>query len=231
MSGPEVARSVAALFPTPALREYARWKVRLDPAYDAVLERLRGHAEPVADLGCGIGLLAFHLRASGVVVPLVGIDFDERKIAVARQAAAGTAGLEFRQGDARDPCPAGHNVVMLDVLQYFGAADRATILANAARAVPPGGVVLLRAGLRDRSWRYRVTWLVDALARAFRWMRAERIEFPAREEIIAAFPGFEAEAVPLWGRMPFNNWLFVFRKGDPTQSPAFSCPSSGITKS
>ena len=30
--------------------------------------------------------------------------------------------------------------------------------------------------------------------------------------IVEAFPGFEREVVPLWGRTPFNNYLFVFRK-------------------
>lgn len=212
MSRRAVADRIAALFTPRALREYVRWKVRADPAYDAVVERLRGRATPIADVGCGIGLLAHYLRASGIEAPITGLDFDERKITAARDASAGLAGVTFLRADAREPLPADHDVVMLDVLQYFSTVDQQRILANAASSVPRGGIVIIREGIRDASWRYRLTWLVDWMARLFRWMRAERLNFPAREEITGAFDGFEAAVTPLWGRTPYNNYLFVFTR-------------------
>ena len=42
--------------------------------------------------------------------------------------------------------------------------------------------------------------------------KAERLNFPTRAEIEAPFAGWEVEAQPLWGRMPDNSYLFVFRK-------------------
>jgi hypothetical protein len=85
--------------------------------------------------------------------------------------------------------------------------------------VPPGGKVILRQALRDSSWRYRMTAGVDALARTFRWMKAEHLEFPTRESFAAPFAGFASEIRPLWGRMPYNNYLLVFTRSAVVRPP------------
>ena len=219
MSRAAVAKRLASLYDRPSLRGYVRWKVSADPGYDAVLRQLRGHDGPLLDLGCGVGLLAFYLREHGVQSSIIGIDFDQRKVDVARRAATRYRDVDFIAGDARSALPEGRNVVVLDLLHYLDAESRARILTNVARAVPPGGIVVIRQGIRDASWRYRLTAAVDALARIFRWMKAEHLQYPTTGEITAAFAGFDAEIAPLWGRTPYNNYLFVFRRA----------ASSGIT--
>ncbi|HEX2832926.1 MAG TPA: class I SAM-dependent methyltransferase [Thermoanaerobaculia bacterium] len=208
----ELSNRIAALFPGRSLQGYVRWKVRVDPIYDGVLDALRDVRTPVIDIGCGVGLLAFFLREHGFTAPIAGVDFDERKIASGQVAARHYRDVELRVGDARDPLPAGHNAVVLDILHYFDSASQQRILANVARAVPPGGVVVIRQPLKDESWRYRFTKFVDALGRAIRWMRAEHLNYPTREEIVGAFAGYEADIRPLWGGMPYNTYLLVFRR-------------------
>ncbi|HEY0160229.1 MAG TPA: class I SAM-dependent methyltransferase [Thermoanaerobaculia bacterium] len=214
MTKGDVSNRLAALYERRPLQGYARWKVRTDPVYRAALEVLRGRSTPLLDLGCGIGLLPFFLREHGYTAPILGIDFDERKIDVARKAATRYRGVDFIAGDAREPLPEGHDVVLLDVLHYFDPASQQTILSNVARAVAAGGVVVIRQVIHDGSWRARFTAFVDGAARAFKWMKAERLELPTREQITAAFGAdFDAEVKPLWGRMlPYNNYLFVFRR-------------------
>lgn len=208
----DLSNRLAALYDRRALQGYVRWKVRTDPAYAAALEGLRGHEFPLVDLGCGVGLLAFYLREHGYSAPIVGVDFDARKIEVARSAAQRYRGIDFIEGDARNPLPDEHNVVILDILHYFDAASQQKILTNAARAVPPGGAVILRQPVRDDSWRYRLTAAVDSLARTVRWMKAESLNYPTREEVTRAFPGFTQDIRPLWGRMPYNTYFFVFTR-------------------
>jgi 2-polyprenyl-3-methyl-5-hydroxy-6-metoxy-1,4-benzoquinol methylase len=210
----EIARLLAARYESRYLRGYVRAKVASDPVYEAVAERLRDHALPLIDLGCGVGLMAFYLREKSFRGPITGIDFDERKIAVACAIAERHAlNVDFRTGDARAMLPVGHSVMILDLLQYMDRDGQQLILRNAARAVAPGGVVIIRAGIRDRSWRYRLSWLSDTFGRAIRWMRAERLKIPTRDDITAPFAeGFDSEITPLWGRTPFNNYLFVFRR-------------------
>lgn len=210
MKDREVSDRIAARYGSRALQGYARWKIRMDAGYGAVLEALRGRDLPLVDIGCGIGLLSFYLREQGYTARVTGVDFDARKIEAARQAGRGDSAVEFRVGDARDPIPQGHNVVLLDILHYFDSASQRAILENVARAVPRGGAVILRQPIRDRSWRYRLTARVDSLARTLRWMKAESLNYPTREEVCAPFAGFTREIRPLWGSMPYNTYFFVF---------------------
>jgi SAM-dependent methyltransferase len=202
--------AIAPRYETRFLRWYARSKLATDPLYDAVACRLRGHAHPVVDVGCGIGLMAFHLREQGFAQPIIGIDHDAAKIAEASRAAYD--GIRFTTGDARDAIPAGCSVLLLDVLHYFNAEEQVRILENVASAVPLGGVAIIRDAVRDGSWRYRATYAAEIFARGVQWIRAERLHFPTKERIVGAFDGFDVEMTPLWGATPFNNYLFVFTK-------------------
>lgn len=213
MNRKDAANRLSRLFDDRSLRHYVYWKVRTDPAYGAVVDRLREHdGRPILDLGCGIGALAFFLREHGIAAPIIGVDHDERKIDAAQRVAPRYRALDFRHGDARDPMPDGHNVIVLDILQYLDDADQQRVLAAIAHVVPPGGIAIIRQGIRDESWRHRVTRAADAFARASRWMRGDKLNFPTQEAITAPFAGFEQEVTPLWGRTPFNNYLFVFTR-------------------
>lgn len=205
---------VAALYPGRSLRSYVRWKVKTDPVYGAVFERLRGTSDPIVDVGCGAGVLAAYLRARGFEAPVTGVDHDARKIAIAR--GLGLRDATFDIGDAGAIDLSG-TIVMLDLLHYFDAAAQASLLRRAAAA---SNLVIIRDAVRDGSWRYRATYAQEAFARAIRWLKAERLNFPSRETIVDAFAGFDAEIVPLWGRTPFNNYLFVFRRSSPGMTNA-----------
>jgi len=198
--------SEAARYDTRFLRNYARSKLATDPLYAAVTERLRGATGPIVDVGCGIGLMAGYLRAEGFEQSIVGIDHDAAKIAHARRAVPSAT---FEVGDARDPLPTASTVLILDVLHYFDDADQSRILANAARA----DLVIIRDALGDGTWRHRSTVAVERFARRVRWMKADVLNFPARERIVGAFDGFAGSIEPMWGATPFNNYLFVFRRG------------------
>jgi len=206
---------VAALYESRFLRGYVRSKLARDPVYAAVASRLP--ELPLLDLGCGVGLLALSLRERGFRSPITGIDHDPWKVEAARKAC--DADTLVRVGDVRDPVEFKGSVALLDVLHYFTDADQERILRNAAACVAPGGVAIIRDAVNDGSWRYRATYAAEAFSRAIGWLKGERLNFPTRESIAAAFDGFEAEIVPLWGRSPYNNYLFVFR-----------APSSGSTK-
>lgn len=206
----EVRERVASLYRSRFLQGYARGKIARDPAYAAAFHALPD--APVLDLGCGAGVLAFYLRERGFTAPILGIDHDVKKIAAARLAAARYADLEFRTGDARAPVDFRGSTVMLDLLHYFAEAEQLDILRAAAARTPPGGAVVIRDALRDGSWRYRATYAQESFSRVIGWLRAERLHFPTRALIESAFAGFAAEVTPLWGRTPFNNYLFVFTK-------------------
>jgi SAM-dependent methyltransferase len=208
--------TLAAMFPRRWDRSYVASKLRTDPLYGGVFPCLEGSELPLLDLGCGLGLLAFYLRKRGFHPPIVALDYDQRKIAQACRVAAThhVPGLSFHHHDARLGLPAhSGNVTILDLLQFFGPDDLRILLREAAHRVAPGGALVIRSGLRDRSLRFRLTVAGDLLARATRWMKSAPVHYPAREDFEEILAPFGALSIsPLWGRTPFNNYLLVLRR-------------------
>ena len=217
MTDAAAIRRIAVCFPRRWDRHYTATKLRTDPLYPAVLAELAGSGRPLLDLGCGIGLLAFFLREHGHDVPIHGLDYDERKINSARAANPDPAWVPctFSQGDAREGLP-DHcgDVTILDILQFFSRDARASLLATAAaRVATDGGVLVIRSGMHDHSWRHRVTVAGDWLARMTRWMKAAPTNYPTADEFRETLSLFgEVTIRPLWGRTPFNNHLIVLRR-------------------
>ncbi len=210
-------RRFARVFPNSHARWYVAVKVASDPLYPAVLEALRGTEAPLLDLGCGMGVLSFYLRAHGFDNLIHGIDYDPRKIEAADHVlrATGAAGLTFAQGDARQDLPAhAGSVTILDILQYFPPDQQAHLLTEAAARVSRGGLLVVRSGLDTPGWRFRLTRWNDRQANRFRWMQAPPVHYPTPASLTATLTaaGLTGTLRPLYGRTPFNNWLAVFRR-------------------
>ena len=213
----DVISRIAKAGRNPHDRTYAKIKMRTDPAYQAVAAELAGTTVPVLDIGCGIGLLGFFLRGAGIEATVTGVDFDARKIqaGLAMRDSLGLNELHFTSGDARTDLPEhqGH-VVILDILQFFHAADREVILRAATERVAPGACLIIRSGLKEDSLRFRITAWVDRLSVLAMWMKSDPVTYPTREEFesVLGAAGFEVEIRPLWGRTPFNNYFIVARR-------------------
>lgn len=95
----------------------------------------------VLDVACGAGLLALPLAERGYRVE--GIDLSESSLAEARARVPANAEATFRTGDATalDAGDDAFDVVLLfDMLEHV--EDQRGVLAEAARVVRPGGLVL-----------------------------------------------------------------------------------------
>jgi 2-polyprenyl-3-methyl-5-hydroxy-6-metoxy-1,4-benzoquinol methylase len=205
---------IAARYARREHRSYVRGKLRWDPVFRAVEPLLAASPRPLLDVGCGLGLLGQYLRESGFRARYLGIDLDARKIGEAQLAARNGLDLEFAAGSATALPEFRGDVALLDVLHYLPAGHQQLALAEAAARVPPGGLLEIRNVVRDASWRFRVTVAQEHFSRALRWMRYPATHFPERDEIEAPLraTGFSTEVRPLWGRTPFNSYLFVARR-------------------
>lgn len=209
-------RKIAGLFPGRWDRNYVAAKLRTDPLYSALAANLRGSDLPLLDLGCGLGLSAFFLRSEGIMIPVFGLDYDPRKIDSARLAAvvSGITDVSFSHHDARTGLPEHEgNVSILDILQFFTPDEQQTLLLLAASRVASGGRLIIRSGLRDHSWRFKITVIGDWLAKATFWMKAAPTHYPTAEDFRRILSPFGTVTVsPLWGGTPFNNHLIVLSR-------------------
>lgn len=211
-------------------RWYARIKMKTDPAYDAVIRALQNSDLPMLDIGCGMGLLGFYLRAAGFRPPITGIDFDESKIAHGQEMGQrlGLADLHLSAGNALTDLPRfSGNVVILDILQYFTISERENVIRSAADRVAPGGKLIIRSGLKDHSWRFRLTAWTDKLAASAKWMKSQPQTYPAQSDFENPLNslGFEVEIQQLWGKTPFNNYLIVATRQGPAIETSAHAPS------
>ncbi|MEN3370187.1 MAG: hypothetical protein V7609_2330 [Verrucomicrobiota bacterium] len=207
---------VAARFPQPWLRGYVRGKLRRDEIFPAAWELLRSSAEPILDVGCGVGLLAFYLRERGGRQAVTGIDVDARKIGQgSRITEACYDDVEFRHEDVQNSIPEFcGNITLFDVLHYLPVAKQKALLSHLAPCVSPGGLLIIRDCPRDKGLRFWTTWFAEKFAQAISWNVNRPLHFPSRASIDECFPDeeFERESRPLWGASPFNNHIFIFRR-------------------
>ena len=212
----QACERVASGFGARWLQHYVSSKLRSDPVFPAAFELLNESRQPILDVGCGVGLLAFYLRERGSKVPVVGVDTDGRKIRQGVGAATGRySEVEFIEQDARKELPPFQgNVALLDVLHYLAPADQNKLLSELAARVAPGGLLLLRDAPREQTARFWATYVGEVFAQTISWNIGAPLHFPTRESITAAFDGeeFTREERPAWGGTPFNNRLFVFRR-------------------
>jgi 2-polyprenyl-3-methyl-5-hydroxy-6-metoxy-1,4-benzoquinol methylase len=207
---------VAERFSKPWLRGYVRGKLRRDEIYPVAFELLRSSAEPILDVGCGVGLLAFYLRERGGRQPVLGVDVDARKIGQgSRVAEACYDDIEFRHEDAQNSLPEFRgNITLFDVLHYLPVAKQKALLSHLAPCVAPGGLLIIRDCPRDKGLRFWLTWLAEKFAQAISWNVNRTLHFPSRAGIAECFSDeeFDRESRPLWGSSPFNNHIFIFRR-------------------
>ena len=108
----------------------------------------------VLDVACGAGLVALPLAADGYRVD--GVDLSEGSLAEARRRVPDGADATFAVGDATAldaPDGAYDAVLLFDMLEHV--EDQAGVIAEAARVVRPGGVVLFNTFNRTP-----LSWLV-----------------------------------------------------------------------
>lgn len=216
----------AGRFPT----RFALGKLRHDPVYAAILAQgLIPDRARLVDLGCGQGLLLALLVAAtdafgqaawpaGWPPPprpesMTGIDFRRREITLARAALGGRVRLE-RSDLRKIALPACDAIVIIDVLHYIDAAAQEAVLAECARALSAGGVLVLRVADARAGRRFALTRIVDqfvALARDRVWPRLYFRSLPEWIDLLER-SGFEVRSQPASAGTPFANAMVIARR-------------------
>jgi uncharacterized protein (DUF2062 family)/SAM-dependent methyltransferase len=213
---------------TPAQRtrfHYVRWKLLGDPVARLIAD-VAGE-EPdvlgeVVDVGTGAGQLPILLLELGRATRARGVDWDETKIADARAAAAsrpeGREPLDatFEKGDARTfVIDAADTVLLIDLIHYFTIEEQDAIVRGAAKAVRPGGRLIVREADTERGLRSLVTLMEERIFTTLRFNRGERVRFRPAREIVAILEelGLSCRLQPAWGKTPFSNVLIIGERG------------------
>jgi 2-polyprenyl-3-methyl-5-hydroxy-6-metoxy-1,4-benzoquinol methylase len=142
---PVLARAVEGL-PARA-RFHIRGRARSFPLF--ALSRQVPEQGRILEVGCGHGLVAATLALESPGRELVGFDIDRDKIELARVLAAAVeaagGNLTVSVGDGRiRPEGLWDAVIVADVLYLLAPPDQAQLVEDAARALRPGGVLVVK---------------------------------------------------------------------------------------
>lgn len=209
--------------------EFVRGKLRHDPVYFNLLRR--GFLPPegrLLDLGCGRGiLLALLLTAREQAergeypeswappppLDLHGIEGRPRDAEAARRALGDRATIETAH--LRDAIfPAARAVLLLDVLHYLPAPGQEDLLARVARALEPGGVLLIRDADAAAGARFTATRVQERLMALARRHWKQRFHYRSAAEWRALLErlGLETDEEPMGMGTPYGNVLIAARR-------------------
>jgi 2-polyprenyl-3-methyl-5-hydroxy-6-metoxy-1,4-benzoquinol methylase len=139
-----------------------RWATCPVPAVASLVPR-RGR---ILEVGCGHGLFSAYLALDSAQRQVVGVDIDESKIAVAREAAQ-RAGHAF----TADVAPSGHlppgpwnAIVIVDVLYLLDVDAQRALLTTCRSLLAPGGTLVVKEMGTTPRWKARWNLFQETLS-------------------------------------------------------------------
>ncbi len=210
--------------------EFVRAKLRLDPLYLGLMRG--GYVESgstIVDLGCGRGIAlalfatAPTLYAEGIWPPgwpppprdvtLVGIERSPRAVKAARLALETDASI-LEQDLAGLELPHANAIVLTDVLHYLPVELQNAVIERAARALLPGGVLLVREADANAGWRFWMTTIFERLRALTRGAWRQRFYYRscAQWSDLLRAHGLTVETKPMSAGTPFGNSLLIARR-------------------
>lgn len=149
------------LYKGPILEWYARIKISLENNYEP-FHQIVPLSGKITDIGCGYGFLSWMLSFLSPERTILGLDYDEEKIEVAKHISTQTGNVSFQQGDIVQHTFENSDVfIMADVLHYLLPEQQETILKQLFTKLNPNGKIILRDGDADLLNRQKGTWLTE----------------------------------------------------------------------
>ena len=134
------------LYKGPVTEWYVKVKTSLEDDY-AYFDSMLPCTGQITDIGCGMGQLDIMLSLLHPSRKVLGLDYDEEKIAVARNCwpVRNLPGLSFVNADAQSAeLPESDAFVISDMLHYIDSDAQEKLIRRCVSRLKDGGLILLR---------------------------------------------------------------------------------------
>jgi ubiquinone/menaquinone biosynthesis C-methylase UbiE len=135
----------------------------------------------IVDVGCGHGMLTLLTARERPEAHVVGCDIDEARIALARRLAseAGLSNVRFEMAGAEQMSLDGAQAIAcVDVMYLLSESAQETVVARAARALVPGGRLLIKEMAARPRWKAAWNLAQETIAvKVAGWTKGEHVFF------------------------------------------------------
>lgn len=202
------------IYKGPVVEWYIRIKVKMERNY-RLFNRLIPAQGQITDIGCGFGPLCYMLSMLSEDRDILGIDYDEDKIALAQHGWLRNEHLQSRHGNALEyPLPESDVFILNDMLHYMSYEHQRTLLLKCADRLRSQGMIIIRDGNSANTSKHRLTRFTELLStRIFNFNRtAGELHFTTETQLreIAVTCGMNVEIIP--NDKYTSNTIYIFRK-------------------
>ena len=202
------------IYKGPVVEWYIRIKVKMERNY-RLFNRLIPAQGQITDIGCGFGPLCYMLPMLSEDRDILGIDYDEDKIALAQHGWLRNEHLQFRHGNALEyPLPESDVFILNDMLHYMSYEHQRTLLLKCADRLRSQGMIIIRDGNSANTSKHRLTRFTELLStRIFNFNRTTgELYFTTETQLreIAVTCGMNVEIIP--NDKYTSNTIYIFRK-------------------
>ena len=149
------------IYKGPVLEWYMRIKVKMENNYKFFHDMIPLDAR-VTDVGCGYGPLCIMLGLLSDKRVILGIDYDEDKIEIAKNCYSSKDKIRFEHADAMNyDFPVSDVFVINDMLHYLSERDQKKLIGSVVSKLGDGGVVIIRDADSGKKKDHRITKLTE----------------------------------------------------------------------
>ncbi len=154
-------------------------KYLFEPAHNELIRVIpQLGSRRVLDIGCGTGVLAMNLAATGDDMHIEGLDLSESMIRVAREKATHPERMNFSVGDSEElpfDDASFDCITCSNSFHHYPRPEK--VLAGFRRVLAPGGSVLVVDGDRDQVWGFFIFEVVVRIYEGMKVHHHKRSEF------------------------------------------------------
>ncbi len=207
------------IYIAPYFSMYLFFKLYMDKSY-RLLPKLLPREGNILDIGCGAGFLSNLLVYSGEKRHVLGIDYDEEKISLARKSIISylDQSLEFIAGDILEetgkkiPLEYFNGVLCCDLLHYFPLEKQKELILSAWKTMKPGASLVIRQDVIDSKTSFCPHFLYETFGKrvGFNSFFYGEPVYPSAEQILSWLEetGFIRIRSSLYS-MPKNNQIIL----------------------
>lgn len=164
----------AYLYKGPVLEWYFKIKYSHEKHnYELIHRELIGKSK-IYDLGCGNGFLGYFLKLKNSERKIIGIDYDENKVAIAENCYLNDGSMEFISADISEvELASSEAIILMDVLHYLSPEKRVSVLEKCLKSLTKDGILIIKDGLLSDSEKHK--WTLNSEKWSTKWLKFNKV--------------------------------------------------------